>query len=302
MVWGNKNHEGGGKRTNEDNQRKKMSGADTHEADPPHTPPTPTGKELQLTTTCPADSSERLSRYAGRCQGWRGIYRSLWCRSQMCWAFPRNAGPEWAQNFVDWRGNWDEGQTGRNREGVQYLVCFLVFNNTSVVHGLFSVWLQKRTKKLEKKKSMIWDVSRMRKIWTELQGVVILLKDKSLNIKMVGGNNGDPKQVCLHFWGQQQLSRIKSHCCPEDDETVGFSVFLLEAEHLFERKSRADIGIQNEESLRTAGDNLISEVIDAPSGAQGRVLLEVPALRGRDRAVFLQLFCRTRAHWCQKMP
>lgn len=35
MVWGNKNHEGGGKRTNEDNQRKKMSGADTHEADPP---------------------------------------------------------------------------------------------------------------------------------------------------------------------------------------------------------------------------------------------------------------------------
>lgn len=88
------------------------------------------------------------------------------------------------------------------------------------------------------------------------------------------------------------MSRIESHCCPEDDETIWFSVFLLEAEHLFERKSRADIGIQNEESLRTAGDNLISEVIDAPSGAQGRVLLEVPALRGRDRAVCLPLFCR----------
>lgn len=150
MVWGNKNHEGGGKRTNEDNQRKKMSGADTHEADP--SPHTHTQKELQLTTTCPADSSERLSQYAGRCLGWRGIYRSLWCRSQMCWAFPRNAGPEWAENFVDWRENWDEWQTGRNGEGVQYLVCFLVFNNAPVVHGLLSVWLQKRTKKLEKKK------------------------------------------------------------------------------------------------------------------------------------------------------
>lgn len=79
-----------------------------------------------------------------------------------------------------------------------------------------------------------------------------------------------------------QNRRIKSHGCPKNDKTVGFSVFLLEAEHLFERKSWADISIQNEKSLRTAGDNLISEVIDAPSGAQGCILLQIPAVRGRE--------------------
>lgn len=83
------------------------------------------------------------------------------------------------------------------------------------------------------------------------------------------------------FWRHQQLSRkMKTHCCPENDETIRFPVFLLEAEHLFERKSRADVGIQNEKSLWTARDNLISEVIDASTGAQSRVLLKVPAFRG----------------------
>lgn len=99
-----------------------------------------------------------------------------------------------------------------------------------------------------------------------------------------------------------QNRRIKSHRCPKNDKTVGFSVFLLEAEHLFERKSWADISIQNEESLRTAGDNLISEVIDAPSGAQGWILLQIPAVPGAGarRTTFLQWFCRTSSLWWER--
>lgn len=78
------------------------------------------------------------------------------------------------------------------------------------------------------------------------------------------------------------LLMIKSHRCPQDNKTVWFSMFLLEAEHLHERKGWADISIQNKESLWTPGDNLISEVIDAPSSAQGCVLLQVPAVQSQD--------------------
>lgn len=51
----------------------------------------------------------------------------------------------------------------------------------------------------------------MRKVWTELQGVVILLKVTSLNIKMVGGNNKDTKQVCLQtFEGKNNVQKKAS--------------------------------------------------------------------------------------------
>lgn len=52
------------------------------------------------------------------------------------------------------REQWDAGQAGRNGEGLQYLVCFLVFNDAPVVHGLLSVRLQKQTKKSQKRKKM----------------------------------------------------------------------------------------------------------------------------------------------------
>lgn len=81
---------------------------------------------------------------------------------------------------------------------------------------------------------------------------------------------------------KHKLSIMKSHCCPKDNKAVLFSVFLLEAEHLCERESWADISIQNKESLWTAGDNLISEVIDAPPSAQGCILLQIPAVQGRE--------------------
>lgn len=48
------------------------------------------------------------------------------------------------------RENGDKRRTRRTRERVDYLVCFLVFNNASVVHGLLSVRLERRTKILEK--------------------------------------------------------------------------------------------------------------------------------------------------------
>lgn len=78
------------------------------------------------------------------------------------------------------------------------------------------------------------------------------------------------------------MSTMESHCCPKNNKTVRFPVFLLEAEHLCERKSGADISIQNKEGLWTAGDNLISEVIDAPSSAQGCVLLQIPVVQRQE--------------------
>lgn len=72
---------------------------------------------------------------------------------------------------------------------------------------------------------------------------------------------------------------MKSYCCPEDNKAVWFSVFLLEAEHLRQRELRADVSIQNKERLWTARHDLISEVIDAPSGAQRRVLLQIPVVQ-----------------------
>lgn len=127
---------GGGKRTDEENQSKKMSGGDS-----------PAWQECPLTTTCPVDSSGRRCRCAGRCLGWRGRCRSLWCRSQMCWAFLRNAWPAWAEEFAGWGEIWDKWQPAWGREGLEYLVCFLVFDNAAVIHGLLSVWLGKGKKK-----------------------------------------------------------------------------------------------------------------------------------------------------------
>ncbi len=75
---------------------------------------------------------------------------------------------------------------------------------------------------------------------------------------------------------------MKAHRCAKDNKAVWFSMFLLEAKHLSERKSWADISIQNKESLWTAGDNLISEVIDAPSGAQGCILLQIPVVKNQE--------------------
>lgn len=75
---------------------------------------------------------------------------------------------------------------------------------------------------------------------------------------------------------------MKPHRCPKDYKAVWFSMFLLEAEHLCERKRWANISIQNKESLWTAGDNLISEVIDAPSGAQSCILLQIPAVQSQE--------------------
>lgn len=50
---------------------------------------------------------------------------------------------------------------------------------------------------------------------------------------------------------------------------------LLESEHICERECRADISIHNEKGLRTPSHNLVPEVINAPCGAQSRILLQV---------------------------
>lgn len=72
---------------------------------------------------------------------------------------------------------------------------------------------------------------------------------------------------------------IMFYRCPEDNKAVWFSVFFLKAEHLCKRKCWTNISIQYKESLWTARDNLISEMIDAPSSAQGCILLQVPVVK-----------------------
>lgn len=62
----------------------------------------------------------------------------------------------------------------------------------------------------------------------------------------------------------------------EDDETVCVSVLLLETQHVFQRKLRAHVRVEDEELLRRTGQDLISEVIDPSSCPQSRVLLQVP--------------------------
>ena len=69
---------------------------------------------------------------------------------------------------------------------------------------------------------------------------------------------------------------------PQDNKATRLSVFLLKAEHLRQGKLRAHIGVQDEEGLRAAREDLISEVIDAPSGAQGCVLLQIPAVQSQE--------------------
>lgn len=51
----------------------------------------------------------------------------------------------------------------------------------------------------------------------------------------------------------------------EDDEAVRVSVLLLETQHVFQRKLRAHVRVQDEELLRRTGQDLISEVIDPSS-------------------------------------
>lgn len=121
---------------------------------------------------------------------------------------------------------------------VCYLVCFLVFHDTAIIHGLFSVGLRRQNKKSGTKQNLFWNIgaSRRSRVWL-----------------------------------------TKSYCCPQDDKTVWFSVLLLEFEHISEREGRADIGIHNEKGLWTSSYNLVPEVINATSGAQSWILLQVPA-------------------------
>lgn len=121
---------------------------------------------------------------------------------------------------------------------VRYLMCFLVFHDAAIIHGLFSVGLRRQNKNSGIKQNLFWNI---------------------------GGSSRS------HVWS------TKSHCCPQDDKTVWFSVLLLEFQHISERERRADIGIHNKKGLWTSSHNLVPEVINAPSGAQSWILLQVPA-------------------------
>jgi len=54
---------------------------------------------------------------------------------------------------------------------------------------------------------------------------------------------------------------------------------LLELQHLLQGELRADVRVEDKEGLSTTRQDLVSEVIDAASRAQRRVLLEIPASR-----------------------
>lgn len=51
----------------------------------------------------------------------------------------------------------------------------------------------------------------------------------------------------------------------------------MEGLHLFQRESRADVGIDREDKFRLATKDGVSEVIQSSGGAQGAVLAEVAA-------------------------
>lgn len=91
----------------------------------------------------------------------------------------------------------------------------------------------------------------------------------------------------------------KCHRCSENHGAAGLSVLLLEAEHLGQRKRRADVGIQHKERLWIPRHNLVSEVIDAAPRSQRRILLQVPAAPGQKKtcvASSAHNFCRNVSH------
>lgn len=61
-------------------------------------------------------------------------------------------------------------------------------------------------------------------------------------------------------------------------------MLLPEVQHLLQGELGAHVCVEDEEGISATRQDLVTEVVDAPSRAQGRVLLEVPAREGRLRA------------------
>ena len=69
---------------------------------------------------------------------------------------------------------------------------------------------------------------------------------------------------------------VGAHRRSQDDQAAGVSVLLVEGQHLGQGELRAHVRVQDEEGLGAARQDLVSEVVQAPAGAQRGVLLQVP--------------------------
>lgn len=78
---------------------------------------------------------------------------------------------------------------------------------------------------------------------------------------------------------------LATHRGAQDDEAVLVTVLQSKVQHLLQGELGTHVRVEDEECISTTCQDLVTEVVDAPSRAQSRILLEVPAReRGlRDR-------------------
>lgn len=67
------------------------------------------------------------------------------------------------------------------------------------------------------------------------------------------------------------------HLCSKDDKASLVNGLPLQPVHLHDRKVAAHVRVEHEECSRVPTHNLVPEVVDAPTSAQGAILLQIPA-------------------------
>lgn len=77
-----------------------------------------------------------------------------------------------------------------------------------------------------------------------------------------------------------RLARPACYRGAQHEEAVRTAVLPVKAQHLVEGELRADISVEHKEGLRVPREDLVPEVVDAATSAEGRVLLQIPAQGG----------------------